>query len=1219
VTVDNSAPFAMITSIMGKPVPPEGINVSMGDVIDIELWAMDSTSSEGWTRCYNSGLVGIELCLRECDKSGDYTKCFEVSPVYDGFHTIQWNVSGLEFDGCSGCYEFYVNAWDCLGNVVTSEYVEVNVYDVTAPITTIAGFDGSYIYGYSSEQVSTLLFEYADSGGTSWIPIGLSDYIGSYSCDPSLPIYLYKTAWDPGSLQNGNYQIRVISHDECSNQDDDMAPVAFFEVYGGNIIPYDHDILGEMSFLKNWCVGGMHGVVLQTVHNGDPMMLARYINENGEYSYECVHMQPELQHPTEFAGSFYARAIDDGGSAMFFSSVTMALSPPPMTGDPTYITYLVDGTFDIATVKCDLGTHGIYQNGCVDLTIPDGAIDCSGPNARHVWVAPTYMEWAPVSQPDILPIGDENGYATYISFTDCYYCCGWLGPYFGDEGISKAGAGTQDYGDCCFREGKYAKIKMCYDPEVDVSAEHLAVAWWDCDAGEYCFDDIYYPATVEGFDVEAHTVEFATTCLKGPFVVVQLLERECEGTISVNMLRVDPYCNGYTGPYPRFTAKITDNVQGTKAIDRESIVFKVGEAGNLTTIYDGWYEGCDPCDVWARGYGQYPDAGYDLVSGFFRAGWNDPYYYWTVYYTQSDPDLCPECKYSHTYQYEKYFHCPPAPGLASGDGYMASVTARNYNIQTCTATMQFAVDATPPAVAFADAEGAYVGANPHFCIYFTDTEAGLDKSSIYIDIWGDETSSPDPNNHQHIGTLSPAQLNWIDDTTVCVDGTFEYRWGYLHVYVYGGPDCLCDDCTYPQYYYYKCGISDCVENHTDVFWQYFTVDADGPEITMVGCGEAVQKFRITDELSGVAAVHVYEDGDLVEGVVTQDAVNSEYWYYSPTEGADKAEIKAMDNVGNFTIYTMGLPVDCGAPAVEFASDYVCKNPTIEFWVTDPGGVDWTTVNAYVTGCGEACYYYAPDLTDNIDTETGKVTLEGCSFDCSDGQEIELYVFSGTSYTGDGPCDMNGNCGKYRRCSFVVDDYPPSISVGSTSDRPIMITITDNKSGVDWSTLQFYEDGILICEGLDCTDEGVTIDVDAGKIMYEPSDGGLDVEIRINDMTGCNMKIMTFETQGGALVLDNPHNYPNPFDPDVDGPTAINPGLTKSCYVTARIYDFAGEFVKEIQKDDLISSSKLLYWDGTTNNGTEVANGTYLCYIHAKDTNGGSKTAVIKITVLKQDE
>jgi|GEM_PF-1268098 len=1410
ITTDNSAPFTQVVSIMGDP-NPSGMDITKGDVIDIEIWAMDSTSDDGWTRCYNSGVVSIEVCIENCASGEEITKCFEVDPAYDGFHTIQWNTSGLEFEGCQGCYYIYVKATDCLGNTKTSSYVTVYVSDIKAPITTIAGFDGNYIYGYSSEKVSTLQFQYADSGSTNWIPIGWSEYVGPY-CN-----YLYKTSWDYSGLADGIYQIRVISHDTCSNQDDSLAPVAYFTMYYGSLTPYyDPEVLFPMSFLKNWCTGDMQGIVQQTVTSRTPVMIARYGT-----SYECVHMQAELQHSTEYAGSFDASAIANGGSAKFFSSVTLPTAEmiEVYTGEePAYVTYLLEGSFDIAHVKFSLGTHGTYQEGCVELTIPDGAVgDYYHQGDRYVWVAPTLMEWAPVTQPDILPIGDNNGYATHVSFTDCEYCCSWYvdASPFGGEGAQAAGAGINNGDDCCFNEGKHAIIKMCYDSEVEVAKEHLAVAWWDCDAGEYKFDPIFYPSTVEGFDTENHTVEFATTCLKGPFVVVRVLERQCEGSIVVNMLEIEPYCNGYTNTMPTFKSLITDNVQGTGAINQGSIQWKVDlfNPGEFIRIYTG--APSDICDRWTPGFGSFFAAGYDEVSGIFRAGWNDP----DFFNTNTDFD-CEGCIYD--YKESDYgYYCEPMYPLAAGD-HIATVTAMNSNIQTCTDTLQFKVDATKPKMWFADSVGAYVGKNPHFCIHFTDTESGVDKSSIWIDIYGDETSSPDPNNHQHIVTRTPDQLAnmWVDDTTLCVDDlNFEYQYGYIHIFVYGGPDCLCYECNNPQYYYYQCGISDCVGNHINVFWRYFTVDADGPSISFIGddyCDPVLQ-FQITDELSGLLSVYLKEDGSLA--TIEQDVHNPDFWWYTPTEGTQRVDIEAKDNLGNVNVFSFDLPSDCEGPAVEFADGYVTKNPTITFWVTDPAGVDWSTVNVYINGCNEECYYYAPDLTPYVDTETGKVTINGCHLDCSDGNEVMVYVFSGTSYTGNGPKDMNGNYGNARWCSFVVDAYGPSITwvnssdpcdrpvklditdaksgvaevkvyedgvefpealvynsasglweytppptgiyeldvvatdvVGNqttysfevkddcqgpavsfasgyvtknptvkfwvsdpsgvdwatvnarvygcgeecyyqapellshvntetgevtldgcnldcsdgdevevwvysgtsytgqgpadeagnylpkyakcsyvvdaakpylvspivTSNRPIEIKVADDRSGIDWLTLKFYEDSVLICDGLECTDDAVTIDTDQGVITYTPDAGRMYVQIHLWDYAG-NMKVITFWTEAEVLAFDNPHNYQNPFDPR-DGNTTIDVGLTQSATVTMKIYDFAGEFVRELVHEVSMSpGSDTRTWNGTTDDGTEVANGTYLCYIHARASDGNTRTAVIKITVLKQDK
>jgi hypothetical protein len=318
---------------------------------------------------------------------------------------------------------------------------------------------------------------------------------------------------------------------------------------------------------------------------------------------------------------------------------------------------------------------------------------------------------------------------------------------------------------------------------------------------------------------------------------------------------------------------------------------------------------------------------------------------------------------------------------------------------------------------------------------------------------------------------------------------------------------------------------------------------------------------------------------------------------------------------------MGLPVDCGAPAIEFGDGYVCMTPTFKFSVTDPSGVDWTTVNVRIYGCNEECLYRAEDLVAYTNTETGEVTLDGCHLDCSDGNDIDLYVFSGTSYTGDGPCDMNGNCGEYRRCTYVVDAVAPSVSWTSTTDRPIVITISDAKSGVDWESFQFVEDGVVICEGLSCTDDAVEINTETGKVTYDPETGGAEIEIRVNDMTGCNLAVKTFDvgyTAADVLTFENPHNYPNPFDPSDGSITWIDPGMSKNCYLTVKIYDFAGEFVTELQNAKWTTTSQKIEWDGTTDGGTEVANGTYLCYLYA-NCDGSTKTAVIKITVLREDE
>ena len=1642
IGVDNSGPFSQIISIDGNSYP-NGMDITKGDVIDIELVAIDSTSDEGWTRCYNSGLTSIQVCIENCETGQEITKCFEVTPATDGFHTVQWNTSGLEFDSCSGCYYLYVKATDCLGNTDTSTRITVYVSDITAPITTIGGFDGNYVYGYSSEKVQTLLFEYAEwteSGVTNWIPIGWSDTLpicswqnGPGGCG-SCAYYLYKTSWDPTKLADGEYLIRVISHDICSNQNDSLAPVAGFTAYYGTIYPYSGP-LGALSFEKNWCVGGMHGIVHETCSWGTPVVIARYTS-----SYECVEMQANLNYSYEYDGSFFAHDIESGGPAKFFSSVTLPWgedmtahwggkkgqsAPPPYA----YVTFLNQGSFDVVQVKRDLGTHGTYQNGCVEVTIPGGAVGGTFTFDRYIWVSPTTMPWVPVTQPDLKPIGDNNGYATYVAFTDCYYCCGWFKSQFGGEQGDISQSGAQGSGDCCFNPGRYAKIKMCYDSTVTTSKEHLAVMWWDCQTGKFCFDSIYYPPGVEGFNTTNHTVEFATTCLSGPFAVVELIEPSCNGSIVVNMRAedIEPYSNGYTNTMPTFTSFINDRVQGTQAIDQSSIQFKLDlfSPGELVRIYTG--KPSDFCDRWMTGFGSFYGSGYDPVPGIFKAGWNDPTYY---NYYDGSIENCQGC-YS--------YYCKPKYPLKAGD-HIATVTAQNRNIQTCTDTVNFKVDATPPVVVF---EEKCVGSNPEFNVYITDRESGVNKDSVWIYLsqgptdlspdqvalmWVNDTTihvkvnlnmtsttnldvlvyegtknanldpswedgpvdmvgnkatafwhrynvdltkptialvkpsyrfrnpvlfsvkdplpscgiylikidectsptggcTPAPTESWSYDTqteilsyIPPTGGTWIQvtvkdsahnttflDSTYCVEDydppMVSFVPGYNGKYVGPNPTIkfvvtdgvagvdwekvsarisgCSNQCDYPwtevlnrmqndtvtlscplacsdgsNFTVYvgadqnfNKGPADKGENYIKSVqsWVYW-VDASGPSITLKTPSDSLCNrpllFEIKDTYSGFDTVYVYEDSSLVVAstVFTRDPHIPNYWTYTPTAGKTRLDLKAVDKLGNETWYGMKIKSDCTPPLASFGAEFVaCYNPTVQITLTDDiSGVDWSKVNVdlwktsdrmqtftpdllahegntiTVTGDGawlgltdgsnlyvyvyslktpatsysrgpvdiagnyqtstswfsktytadcsgpsiswvwpsptavdscsatltfkisdsysgvdsitvtedgirvlssaysydrltmiltytpsagkhkvvitawddltnystytffrkddclppgvkfvgeyvtknptvkivvkddkvgidwntvnvdlyqrdypyKQCTFTAADIA-NFNMRHGDTVIVSCIMDLTDAQTLIAYVYAekisgtGTSPSyGRGPADLSSNyMPKWQECIYQVDAGLPQLSpsCGSIdrSQRPIKICIIDGKSGVDWSSLEFYAESETLCLGSECQDTSVTVNITEGCIYYEPGAGSKHVEIRIKDQAG-NQSICTFETEEENLFFTNPHNYPNPFDPR-ELSTYIDLGLSKSAHVTVKIYDFSGEFVRDLQRNEFTGISIPILWDGKTDDGTEVANGTYLCYIHARDDSGKIETAVIKITVLKKDK
>ena len=1017
VTVDNTAPFSEIISIMGDH-SPDGMDISKGDVIPIELVAMDNTSPEGWTRCYNSGMTKFSVCIERCGED-EFTKCFEVDPFYGGDTTIMWNTSGLEFEGCEGCYYFYVKAWDCLGNMGVSDSVKVYVSDITAPVTTIGGFDGNYIYGYSSERVSSLAFQYADSGGTNWMHIGWSDtlHIESYNDGPSgssCGYYLYKTSWNPDSLANGVYQVRVISHDTCSNQDDDMAPVGYFTMSGGVLTPYSGGVLHAMSFEKNWCVGGMHGIVRQTSDRGTPVVIGIYGSV-----YECVDMQSHLQNTTEYAGSFFASEIDGGGTAKFLSSVTVTPLDEPQTGEPAWVTYFWHNHFDVVQVKRDLGTHGIYQNGCVEVTIPGGAVGGTFEYDRYIWVAPTMMPWAPITQPDIKPIGDNNGYATYVSFTDCYYCCGWWRSHFGDDQGTNSGAGGESSDDCCFNPNRWAKIKMCYDTLVTTSKEHLAVMWWDCQTGQFKYDPIALDILgVEGFNTEQHYVEFATTCLKGPFAVVEILERPCEGTIVVSVKQQDiyPYFNGYTNTKPRLSGYIDDNhPEGTSWIDRSSIKFKLDlrEPGDLITIYDG--------GQWADGFGSFAYSGYDTTSGIFRAGWS-----------------------AGVYPYDN-----PAKPLAGGD-HIATLTAQNRNLQTCTDTVHFMVDATPPVVIF---EQKCLGIPPEFDIIIIDRESGVNRDSVYVRFAGND--------------LNPSQLAsmWDNDTLLHVKWPYSVSGGIREARVWNGNNT-------------GHGPVDMVGNWSTALKHDYQVDATAPHISLVknsyrfrrpvlfnvyddgGCGLYKIMFdECTGPTGGCTAAP--------EESLVYDPQTEILRYYPPTSGAwIQATVK--DSAHNTTwLDSIYCVEDYDPPMVSFVpgynGKYVGTDPTIKFVVTDGvAGVDWESVNAEIDGCNNKCTFPWTEVLNHMENDT--VTLS-CPLSCNDSSGFWVYVYS--DYRGGkGPADKADNHIRYtQQWQYWVDKAGPSITLKTPSDslcnRPLLFEIKDSKSGL--YVIEVYEDSSLVTE------------------------------------------------------------------------------------------------------------------------------------------------------------
>ncbi|NOZ55505.1 MAG: ammonia-forming cytochrome c nitrite reductase subunit c552 [Calditrichaeota bacterium] len=98
-------------------------------------------------------------------------------------------------------------------------------------------------------------------------------------------------------------------------------------------------------------------------------------------------------------------------------------------------------------------------------------------------------------------------------------------------------------------------------------------------------------------------------------------------------------------------------------------------------------------------------------------------------------------------------------------------------------------------------------------------------------------------------------------------------------------------------------------------------------------------------------------------------------------------------------------------------------------------------------------------------------------------------------------------------------------------------------------------------------------------------------------------------QGGVLPerFELSQNFPNPFNPS----TEIKFAVPRSCDIVLVVYDVFGRRVKTLKQGHLAAGKYVVAWDGTDENGRQVAAGTYICQLRA-----GSFVGVRKMVLLR---
>ncbi len=209
---------------------------------------------------------------------------------------------------------------------------------------------------------------------------------------------------------------------------------------------------------------------------------------------------------------------------------------------------------------------------------------------------------------------------------------------------------------------------------------------------------------------------------------------------------------------------------------------------------------------------------------------------------------------------------------------------------------------------------------------------------------------------------------------------------------------------------------------------------------------------------------------------------------------------------------------------------------------------------------------------------------------------------------------------------LIADYAKPLAADISINGPIVSArVTDDGSGIaaNWAAgnsylkvngTTYYSD--TYDQDTDFMTFSATSLVDAGDYPYV---------LRVIDKVGNYTEYSGTLSYTKLEEISDAHNYPNPFDPNRED-TTIRFILSEDADITCRIYDFNGDLVTILQKNDLQLNGLIEYkWGGTNDNGKKVANGTYFAEIlvsgsrSAWSWTGRTVRKVIKIAVVRRQE
>jgi flagellar hook assembly protein FlgD len=95
---------------------------------------------------------------------------------------------------------------------------------------------------------------------------------------------------------------------------------------------------------------------------------------------------------------------------------------------------------------------------------------------------------------------------------------------------------------------------------------------------------------------------------------------------------------------------------------------------------------------------------------------------------------------------------------------------------------------------------------------------------------------------------------------------------------------------------------------------------------------------------------------------------------------------------------------------------------------------------------------------------------------------------------------------------------------------------------------------------------------------------------------------------GEVVLKDVVNYPNPFSTNTT--FIFQHNIVEPIDIKIKIYTVSGRLIKVIEEYSVIDKYVKIDWDGRDQDGSRIANGTYLYKVIVKSVDGQSSQSVL---------